>query len=190
MAKKKKKIWTKAQQSAITKGAQRLIADPRFLYKACKKIGELGVVGEKLLRIILFLAGVTRNLPDKASVLVKGSTSSGKSTIVKEALQLFFPKYVVERAGLSKTALTYGRGYLGDKILLMTEYQSARAVQFILRLIQSEGHIDYEATTVRGARRKTRTVKRTGTPVVITTTTSDKVHPDAFGNLVWPTLAI
>jgi hypothetical protein len=128
--------------------------------------------------MVVFLAGVTRNLPDKASVLVKGSTSSGKSTIVKEALQLFPRKYVVERAGLSKTALAYGRVYLGDKILVMTEYQSAKDAQFLLRLIQSEGHIEHEATTVRGRRRKTKTVKRTGTPVVITTTTSDSVHPD------------
>src|SRR5450755_2028226 len=111
MAKNRKKIWTKAQQSAIRKEAQRLILDPRFLYKVGKKIGER-VVGEELLRLILFLAGVTRNLPEKASVLVKGSTSSGKSTIVKEVLQVFSSKYVLERAGLSKTALAYGRVYL------------------------------------------------------------------------------
>jgi energy-coupling factor transporter ATP-binding protein EcfA2 len=174
----KKKIWTKAQQSAITNEARRLLSGSRFLYKAGKKIGELGVVGEELLRMIVFLAGVTRNLPEKASVLVKGSTSSGKSTIVKQALQLFPRKYVVERAGLSKTALAYGDIYLGDKVLVMTEYQSAKDAQFLLRLIQSEGQIEHEATTVRGRKRKTKTFKRTGTPVVITTTTSDSVHPD------------
>src|ERR1700721_420282 len=100
----KKKQQKNNQNAAITKEAMRLISCPRFLYKVGQKIGQIGVVGEKHLRMIVFLAGVTRNLPEKASVLVKGSTSSGKSTIVKEVLQLFPPKCVVERAGLSKTA--------------------------------------------------------------------------------------
>jgi integrase len=43
----------------------------------------------------------------------------------------------------------------------MTEYHSAKDAQFLLRLMQSEGHVEHEATTVRGARRKTKTVRRT-----------------------------
>jgi energy-coupling factor transporter ATP-binding protein EcfA2 len=179
MARKKQRRKQKNNRNAaITKEAQHLISSRRFLYKVGQKIRQVGVVGEKHLRMIVFLAGVTRNLPEKASVLVKGSTSSGKSTIVKEVLQLFPPKCVTERAGLSKTALAYGRGYMGDKIWLMTEYKSAKDAQFLLRMMQSEGHIEHEATTVRGTQRKTKTVKRSGTPVVLTTTTSHNVHPD------------
>ncbi len=176
MATKKRK--KKSQNPALKKKAQRLISEPRFLYKAGQKIGEIGVVGEERLRLIVFLAAVTRNLPDKASVLVKGSTSSGKSTVVKHVLQLFPPSCIVDRAGLSKKAIPHGHGNLGDKILLMTEYQSGREAQFFLRLMQSEGQIKHEATTVRGANRRTKTYTRTGIPVVITTTTLDKVFPD------------
>jgi hypothetical protein len=175
MAKKRKQ---KKKRTAIMSEANRLILSRRFLYKVNQKICQLGVIGEEHLRMVVFLAGVTRQLPDKASVLVKGSTSSGKSTIVKEVLQLFPTKCVIERAGLSKTALAYGRGDLGDKILLMTEYRSAKDAQFLLRMMQSEGHIEHEATTVKGSRRKTKTVRRTGTPVVLSTTTSAHVHPD------------
>jgi len=48
------------------------ITDPLFLFKAGQKIGELGVEGEERTRLITFLAGVSRTLPEPASVLIKG----------------------------------------------------------------------------------------------------------------------
>ncbi len=114
----------KRSQSWIRKKAKFLISDSRFLYKVGRVFRALGVIGERRLMFIVFLAGITRNLPDKASVLVKGASASGKSTAAKKALLLFSLKYILYRTGLSKMALAYGRGYLGDKILLMTELTS------------------------------------------------------------------
>jgi hypothetical protein len=174
---KKKQLKAEAEGRTLRK-AQQLVSSPRFLYKVGQTIRRLGVIGERNIRLTVFLAGLTMYFVEKASVLIKGSTSSGKSTVARQTLQIFPPGCVIERAGLSKTALAYGRGGLGNKILLMTEYHSAHDAQFLLRLMQSEGHITHEATIVKGRRRKTKTVKRTGTPVVITTTTSAQVHPD------------
>lgn len=168
----------KSSLAWIRREAKRLISESTFLYKAGRAIRDLGVIGERRLRVIVFLAGVTRNLPEKASVLVKGASASGKSTTVRTALLLFPPKCILYRTDLSKTALAYGLGYLGDKILLMTELTSAKQAQFFIRQMQSEGHIEHEATNVRGPKRNTKTVKRKGTPVVITTTTHDKVLED------------
>jgi hypothetical protein len=111
-------------------------------------------------------------------VIVKGSTSSGKSTLVKHVIQLFPPHCVVERAGLSRRALAYGKGSLANKILFVNEYRCGKDSQLLLRLLQSEGQIKHESTTVRGSRRGTQTVQRVGTPVVLTTTTDDKVFAD------------
>jgi hypothetical protein len=126
--------------------ARRLLADPRFLYKACKKVGELGIVGEKRIILILLLAGIARLFPKPPSVLIKGPTSSGKSTVVKKTLQLFPAGSVIERAGLSKKALVYGRGSLAHKILFVHEYRCSRDAQLLLRLLQSEGRISHEFT--------------------------------------------
>ena len=158
--------------------AKSMTSDQRFLYKVGRVFRALGVIGERRVMFVVFLAGITRTLSEKVSVLVKGKSSSGKSTVVKMALLLFSLKYILYRTGLSKTALAYGRGYLGDKILLMTELTSAKQAQFLLRQMQSEGYIEYEATNVRGQKRNTKTVTRKGTPVVITTTTDDKVFED------------
>lgn len=166
------------KDSRIEAEAIRLIADPLFLFRAGQRIGELGVVGEERNRLILLLAGIARTLPDPPSVLVKGSTSSGKSTLVKDSVQLFPPDCVVERAGLSGKALAYGRGSLANKILLINEYRCGKDAQLLLRLLQSEGQIRHESTTLRGAHRSTQTVERTGSPVVLTTTTDERVFAD------------
>lgn len=123
-----------------------LLSDPRFLYKARKKVGELGVVGEERIILVLLLAAIARVLSKPPSVLIKGPTSSGKSTVVKTTLQLFPPGSVIERAGLSKKALAHGKGSLAQKILFIHEYRGGRDAQLLLRLLQSEGRIAHEFT--------------------------------------------
>ncbi len=169
---------SKKKIAKIEAKASALIADSQFLYKAGQKIEELGVIGEEQNRMILFLAGVSRMLPNPASVLIKGSTSSGKSNLMNGVAKMSSPDCVVERAGLSGKALAYGDGSLANKILVINEYRCGKDAQQLLRLLQSEGQIHHEATTVRGRHRSTTTVERSGTPVVLTTTTDDRVFAD------------
>jgi hypothetical protein len=136
--------------------ALKLITDPLFLYRVGKKVGDLGVIGEERNRLILPLACMTRTMPLKASVIMKGSTSSGKTTVLKSSVQLFPSECVVERAGLSPKALAHGEGSLAGKILFINEYRCGKDSQLLLRLIQSDGDVKHEYTTLRdrGARRK------------------------------------
>jgi hypothetical protein len=172
------KAGATVNQSSIMAKATRLARDPLFLYKLGKKVGQLGVVGEERNRLILLLAGIGRTQPTNASVLVKGSTSSGKSTLIKAAAQLFPPDCVIERASLSSKALAYGRGTLAGKIFVLREFRGGKDALLLLRLLQSEGEIEHEATSIRGSKRSTETAKRVGTPVVLTTTTEAKVFAD------------
>jgi len=169
---------TRKRQAAIERKALRLLSDPLFLFKASQTIGELGIIGEEKNRLILFLAGISRTLREPISILVKGSTSSGKSTLVKKSILLFSPDCVIERAGLSGKALAYGKGSLAAMILFILEYRCGRDSQLLLRLLQTEGEIKHESTSIRGSRRRTQTVKRFGKPVVLTTTTDDTVFED------------
>lgn len=173
----KRKHKTKKQDDIYRK-ALRLLSDPRFLFRAGQKIGELGVVGEERTRMITLLACVGRTLPVPPGVMEKGSTASGKSTVVKNTILLFPPECVIERAGLSGKALAHGAGSLANKILFINEYRCGKDAQQLLRLLQTEGHIRHEFTTVRGARRGTEIAERFGTPTVLTTTTDDKVFAD------------
>jgi len=166
------------QISGLEEMALQLVQDAQFLFKAGQMIGKLGVVGEERNRQVLFLAGVTRTTSTPASVLVKGATSSGKTTLVKSSIKLFPADCVIERAGLSAKALAHGQGSLAEKILFINEYRGGKDGQLLLRLQQSDGRISHEYTTIRGSSRGTQLVERVGLPVVLTTTTDPKVYPD------------
>jgi energy-coupling factor transporter ATP-binding protein EcfA2 len=165
-------------KDTLKDAALRLIRDPRFLYRLGHQLRQLGVVGEERNRLVLALAGIGRSLENSASVIVKGSTSSGKSTLVKKAALLFPKDSVLERASLSPKALAHGKGSLAGKILVLNEYRGAKDALLLLRLLQSEGRVEHEYTTVRGSKRGTETAMRVGTPVVFTTTTHAKVFED------------
>jgi hypothetical protein len=161
----------------LKKKALKLL-DQKFLFRANQKIGELGVVGEERNRLAVFVGCVSRMTEEPVSLMGKGSTGSGKSKQFKTGLQLFPPSCVIERAGLSGKALAYGKGSLGGKILFINEYRCGQDAQQLLRLLQSDREVRHEATTIKGSHRTTDTAVRSGTPVVLTTTTDDVVYPD------------
>ncbi|MGA8538800.1 MAG: hypothetical protein WB566_04835, partial [Terriglobales bacterium] len=166
----------------ITKELQRqameLLAEDDFLYRVTQVAKRFGIVGEVANVLIVFLACVARTLFTPPSVITKGVTSSGKSTVATAVTQLFDPNLVLERSGMSKLALAHASGNLTGKILLIDEHRCGKDAQQLLRLLQSEGRIAHEYTVVRGRHRETATAKRIGRPVVLTTTTELKVFAD------------
>jgi hypothetical protein len=145
MAKKKARKKTRLSKTDMEKAIS-LLRNPLLLYLACKRVRELGIVGERRTILILLLAAIARVFPKPPSVLIKGPTSSGKSTIAKTTLLLFPPACVLERAGLSRRALAHGTGSLARKILFIAEYRCGKDAQQLLRLLQSEGRISHEFT--------------------------------------------
>jgi hypothetical protein len=158
--------------------ARKLLRSLDFLYLTMMKIGELGVVGEKRNRLVLFLAGITKDLDQQVSVLVKGQSASGKSNLMRKVLLLFPPECVISRASLSAKAPVHGEGSLQGKIFYLFEYRGGKDAQYLLRLQQSEKMIAHEYTTIRGSERETIVSERVGSPVIFTTTTESKVFTD------------
>src|SRR5438094_14310 len=155
-----------------------LIHDSMFLFRAIQKIGQMGIIGEKRNRLVLLLAGLTKDFAKPVSVLEKGASSTGKSELVKAVIALFPPECVLKRASLSGKAPVHGADELSGKILYIVEYRGAKDALYLTRLLQSEGEIVHEFATVIGTDRGTTVVSRRGSPVVMTTTTSERVFPD------------
>jgi hypothetical protein len=162
----------------IRTAALRLIRDALFLFRIVQKIGELGIIGEKRNRLVLFLAGLTKDLDKPVSVLYKGASSTGKSELLKASISLVPPECVLTRASLSKQAPVHGSGDLSGKILYIVEYRGAKDALYLTRLLQSEGRIDHEYATGVGSERGTVVASRKGSPVVMTTTTRQLVFED------------
>ena len=162
------------RQSTLSERATALINDPRFVFRAGKKIGELGIVRESRNRLIIFIACLTMFLDDKVSVLVTAPSGSGKSTVIEVPLKLFPPECVVRRASFSRKALVFGQESLDKKVLYVTEFSGSKEARLMLRILQSEGELAHEYS-VGG---KTRVARRSGSPVVLTTTTEERVFED------------
>ena len=71
-----------------------------------------------------------------------------------------------------------GEGSLEGKILYLFEQVGGKEATFLLRLLQSEGEIAHEYTTVKGAERGTAITRREGLLTVFTSTTQRKVYED------------
>jgi energy-coupling factor transporter ATP-binding protein EcfA2 len=161
-------------QNVLIKAATALLNDPRFLYRVGKKIGELGVVRESRNRLIIFLACLTIFIAEKVSILIAAPSGSGKSTLIEIPLKLFPPEFVIRRASFSRKALAFGKESFDQKILYVTECSGGKEARLMLRILQSEGEVAHEYA-VGG---KTRVARRSGSPVVLTTTTEEKLFED------------
>jgi hypothetical protein len=67
---------------------------------------------------------------------------------------------------------------LGGTLLYIIEYGGAKDALYLTRLLQSEGQIDHEYATAIGRDRGTTVASRKGSPVVLTTTTRQRVFED------------
>jgi hypothetical protein len=165
-------------KNATKREVQRILNSGNILHEACNAIGRAGVIGEERNRLILFLAGMTAFLDEPVSVLLKGSSSSGKSNLLKKTIGIFPQEMVISRASLSNKAVAHGKTTFKGKILYLAEHRGGKEAQLLLRLQQSEGRVAHEYTTVKGASRGTNVSERLGTPVVLTSTTDDTVFVD------------
>src|ERR1019366_3047009 len=154
----------------IQQRAEELLQDPGFLYRVSAVIGSLGVVRELRNRLIVFLATLTTMFHNPVSVLVKGRSSSGKSNLLRAVLKILPRLMVIERSGMSPKALIFGEEKLDGRVLYIQEVRAVAVAQMLLRLIQSEGSLTYERTSMSGPEPGTRVKRRVGSPVVLTTT--------------------
>lgn len=162
------------RKDRVAQEAQQLVTDSRCLYLAARKIGELGIVGEMRNRVIIFLACLTMWLDEKVSVIVMGPSSSGKTTLMDKATQVFPPESIIRRASFSKKAIAYGEESFEKKLLSVNEYRPNAESQLMLRLLQSEGRVAHEYVSGQ----HTEVAERVGYPVILTTTTVDDLVED------------
>lgn len=160
-------------ESDVTKKARRLLADPAFLFKVGCKIEELGIVGEERNRLVLFLAGVTRVLPNPAAIIVRGS--SGKSSLVTFVSCLFHHWHVVNVNVLGDKEISGSLGNLDEHILIIDDYKdNAKDKRLLMRLLRAQGGIYRNFEWDSGSGKPD--AVRTGSmrcPVVLFTTRSD-----------------
>jgi hypothetical protein len=155
-----------------------LLKDAQFFPRFSHLMEQIGVIGERTTCLILVLAGLTKDFDKPVSILIKGQSSTGKSETTKAVLSAFPPESVLARASMSRKAPVHGSEDLRGKILFIAEYRGAKDALYLTRLLQSEGTISHEYTTLSGRERGTAVASRRGSPVIFSTTTERHVFED------------
>lgn len=87
--------------------ARKALENPKLIDLIVHAIQEIGVVGEKRLALTVYLTGVSAQLPKPLSVIIRGSSSSGKTYTLNRTSELFPPEVVLHATSLTTNALFY-----------------------------------------------------------------------------------
>jgi hypothetical protein len=139
------------------------------------------VAGEVTIGKLIYLASTSRLFPKAMHVVIKGTSSTGKSEIRTRVLAFFPPEDVVSFTALSERALLYFDGDFRHKILSMGEAIATDEQKFqdyLLRELMSEGKLRYPVAQRVGNAIKTVIVEKNGPVAFIVTTTKNKLHPE------------
>jgi len=145
-----------------------------------RALGMVGLVGERRVAMLIYLA-VTSRLSDRpASIAVKGPSSGGKSFTVESVLQFFPSEAFYALTAMSDRALAYSTEPLKHRHLVIYEAagMSSEMVSYLIRSLLSEGRLRYETVEKTRDGLRPKLVEREGPTGLIVTTTSVRLHPE------------
>ena len=85
--------------------ARKMLENPNLLKCVTDDITALGVAGERMLAMMLYLVGTSRLLNRPLAVIIQGPTSSGKSHVAEKAAILFPDEAVIYATQMTPQAL-------------------------------------------------------------------------------------
>jgi hypothetical protein len=166
----RKRAWTNCKEIAKSDNILKLLEDD---------LSKLGVVGEDKLSKAIYLALTTRFFDMPVSIVVKGSSSTGKS-FVEENVVSFFPSraYYKLTASSEKSMIYSGESYKNRFVIHFEAGGIRKGFQdYVYRTLMTEGRIKYEVTEQnKEGKFGARIIEKEGPTGFITTTTKISLH--------------
>ena len=156
--------------------APQIALEPDVLAAFTDAVSKRGLVGEDQNAKILFLTVVSRLLDKPVSVVVKGTSSGGKSFTVESVLAFFLRDAYYARTAMSEKALVYSEEPLKNRFLVIYEAVGMENgfSAYALRSLLSENKLVYEFVE----NGKARVISKDGPTGLIITTTKASLHPE------------
>jgi DNA primase len=127
--------------------ALRLLRDPRLLERIAADLGECGLVGEPVNKVVAYLAATSRKLDGPLAVVIQSSSASGKTTLMDAVLDMMPEEERVMFSAVTSRSLFYmGESDLAHRTLAIAEEAGARRSSYALKLLQSEGELTIAST--------------------------------------------
>jgi hypothetical protein len=139
-------VEAEAARSEAWETCSELARSENILAEFDRALDSVGLVGERGNAKLLYLAITSRLLNRPASVIVKGSSSGGKSFIVESVLR-FFPKNAFYAlTAMSERSLAYSTEPLKHRMLVISEAPGIGSpiASYLLRTLLSESRVRYE----------------------------------------------
>ena len=120
------------------------------------QVQAMGVVNERELITLVYIAATSRILSNPINIIVKGASSGGKSYTAEHVLDLIGPDYVARLTSSSALALVYDNRPLAHRVISLFEASQLQASEkqgnadstlaMLLRSLMSEGKLVHQAS--------------------------------------------
>ena len=124
---------------------------PDLMDRVVQQVQFMGVVNERELIVLVYIAATSRVLDHPLNVLAKGASSSGKSFTTTNTLELIGPDFVNHLTSSSALSLVYDDRPLAHTILFINEANQLQSDEnstfaMLVRSLISEGRIVHQTT--------------------------------------------
>jgi hypothetical protein len=178
-------VEKQAQRDALWPSVRELAESSDLIDRVVKQVQAMGVVNERELVTLNYIAATSRVMAHPLNPLIKGASSAGKSFTTMQTLRLIPPEYVNYLTTSSALALVYDERPLAHTVLYINEANQIQSDEnstfsMLLRGLISEGRIVHQ-TTVEDpdspAGRRVERIVREG-PIALFITTTSELHSE------------
>jgi len=127
--------------------AMALLKSPNLPERILADLEACGIVGERMNKLVGYLAATSRKLDSPLAVLVQSSSAAGKSSLMDAVLAMMPEEERIKYSAVTGQSLFYmGQSNLKHKILAIVEEEGASRASYALKLLQSEGELTIAST--------------------------------------------
>ena len=140
-----------AQRDALWPNVRELAEAPDLIDRVVKQVQAMGVVNERELITLIYIAATSRVMANPLNPLIKGASSAGKSFTTMQTLRLMPLECVNYLTTSSALALVYDERPLAHTVLYINESNQIQSDEhstysYLLRSLMSEGRIVHQTT--------------------------------------------
>jgi hypothetical protein len=155
--------------------------DERILDRFAQAVERRGgVVGERDVVRLCYLALTSRVLRNPVSLAVKGPSSGGKSFVTGQVLKFFPTAAYHALSAMSDKALVYSAEPLVHRFLVLFEAEALKSdmASYLIRSLLSEGEIRYETVMTTRDGLMPVLIEKEGPTGLLVTTVATSLHPE------------
>jgi len=164
---------------AVEERALKMLGSPNFFGELLSVVGRMGVVGEQINALVVFIVCVSRLLEKTLSLFVKGPSSGGKNYVTDKILTLIPPSEIQNLTSASLRSWNYMADQLAHKIVYVAERnESVGHIHPTRLLISGEQKLVHWVTVKRDGQLVQERRETQGPIAAISTTTQNTVEVD------------